>query len=215
MTVRLLKLPAVLRYAAIFWAFYELFMVIEIVFGSRTVMQGAVARIALYALACGTVNLLFTMALFGALDVLNARTLGKPGELAALLLVLCMAVLLMMSTDAALRVWFDAAPIAQFSGYWFEILQTQFHDSLITLAFLAGLGNALRSWAGEDERKIRESDVRTDIARSEIEAVAAHLRPAVVAEALREIGAAVERDPVRARTLTLELANTLRASFGR
>jgi hypothetical protein len=214
MTARLLKLPAAIRYAAIFWTFYELFMVIYIVFHGT--MEGSVAHISLYALAGGAINLLFTLALFRALGVLSSRGwASRMSELLALSFILCAVVLLMMSADTVLLLWFDGAPAAELGRYWQDLLRTDFHDSLISVAFLAGLGNALRSWAVEDERKVRESELRTAIARSEIEAVAAHLRPAVVAEALREIGSAVERDPVHARELTLQLANTLRASFRR
>jgi len=121
----------------------------------------------------------------------------------------------MMTADAALRATFDGAQPWALGGYLPEMLRMEFHDSLLTVAFVTGLGDGLRSWAGEKARKIRESDLRTAIARAEIEAVAARLRPAAVSEALREIGAAVEEDPARARALTLQLATTLRASFGR
>jgi|GEM_PF-6283656 len=205
----------VLRYAAIFWLFYELFMVLLLTFHTRAAMDGGVEHIALYALTGGAINLLFTMVLFRALEALSAREAGRMAERSMLTVIILATVMLMMSADAALRLWFDGAPATAFGGYWLELLQQQFHDSLITVAFLTGLGNALRSWAGEEKRKIRESELRTAIARAEIEAVAAHLRPAVVAEALRGIGAEVERDPARARALTLQLANNLRASFGR
>ncbi|HEV7488355.1 MAG TPA: hypothetical protein VGQ65_21985 [Thermoanaerobaculia bacterium] len=213
MTIRLLKVPAVLRYAAIFWAFYQLFMVLYIEFRFRVVMPGSVAHISLYALACFAADLLLTVALFRALDVLSVRRTGRTSELTALFLTISSMVLLMMLADAALRTWFDGAPAAAFSRYWMDALQKQFHDSLISVAFLTGLGNAMRSWAGEETRKLREAELQTAIVRAEIEAVAAHLRPAVVAEALREIGSSVEREPARARQLTLQLANSLRASF--
>ncbi|HEV7426086.1 MAG TPA: hypothetical protein VGQ46_06930 [Thermoanaerobaculia bacterium] len=215
MTVRLLKLPAVLRYAAIFWTFYQFFMVIYVEFRFRVVIPGSVAHIALYALSCAVIDLLLTLALFGALDVLSTRSSGRMAELLALLVIISAAVLLMVFADAALRTWFDGAPASAFGGYWMDALRLQFHDSLIAVAFLTGLGNALRSWAAEEERKIREAELRTSIARAELEAVAAQLRPAIVSEALREIGSAVERDPPLARLLILQLANTLRASFRR
>lgn len=215
MTVRLLKLPAVLRYAAIFWVFYQFFMVIYVEFRFRVVIPGSVAHISLYALSCAVIDLLLTLALFGALDVLSTRSPGRTVELLALLLIISAAVLLMIFADAALRTWFDGTPASAFGGYWMDALRLQFHDSLIAVAFLTGLGNALRSWAAEEERKIREAELRTSIARAELEAVAAQLRPAIVSEALREIGSAVERDPPLARTLILQLANTLRASFRR
>ena len=216
MNVRLLKLPAVFRYAAIFWAFYELFMVFAIEFGSRVVMQGGATHIALYSLACGAINLLFTIALFGALDELSIRKSGGgTSELAMLLLIISTTVLLMILADAVLRMWFDGSQAWALGEYLPDLFRREFHDTLITVAFLTGLANGLRSWAGEDARKIRESDLRTAIARAEIEAVAAHLRPAAVSEALREIGSAVECDPDRARALTLQLATTLRASFRR
>jgi hypothetical protein len=213
--VRLLKLPAVLRYAAIFWAFYQLFMVLYIEFRFRVVMPGSVAHISLYALACAAIDLLLTLALFGALDILSIRRLAGTSELTALLFLISSTVLLMMLADSALRTWFDGAPAAALGRYWMDALQKQFHDSLISVAFLIGLGNALRSWAEEEARKIREAELRTAIARAEIETMAARLRPAVVAEALREIGSSVEKDPSRARQLTLQLANSLRASFRR
>jgi hypothetical protein len=159
---------------------------------------------------------LITLAIFQALDVLGTRKRGgRTSELTALLVVISAAVLLMMSADAWLRTLFNGQPAAAFGRYMPELLQSEFHDALIAVAFLAGLGNALRSWAAEDERKIRESELRTAIARAELEAIAAHLRPAVVSEALREIGSVVERDPARARQLTLQLANTLRGLFRR
>jgi hypothetical protein len=212
--VRLVKLPAVFRYAAIFWAFYELFMLFVVEFRSRVVLPGSVMRVALYSLACGAINLLVTMALFWALDELSIRASRRTIELTALLLIICATVLLMMSADAALRACLDGAPWA-LGDYLPEMLRMEFHDSLLTVAFVTGLGNGMRSWAGENARKIRESDLSTAIARAEIEVVAARLRPAAVSEALREIGAAVEGDPARARALTLQLATTLRASFGR
>lgn len=216
MNVRLLRVPGVLRYAAIFWAFYELFMVFVILSGTRVIMQGSVLHIVIYAYAGGACNLLFTVGLFGVLDELDAwrgRGLGMPGELLVLLLIVALTVLISLAGDAVLRTWADGMPARTFSVYWADLLPAQFHDTLITTAFLMGLGNALRSWASEDARKIRESELKTAIARAELEALAAHLRPAVVSEALREIGTAVECDPAEARALTLRLANSLRASF--
>jgi len=215
MIARLPKFSLLLRYAAIFWAFYELFMVYVINFQSRIVMWGSTTHFALYALACGAINLVLTLALFRTLDALSSRAAARLAELTALLLIILTTVLVMMSADAMLRVWFDGAPERTFGAYWLFLLRTEFHDSLMTVAFLAGFANALRSWSGEEARQIRESELGTAIARAELEAVAAHLKPAVVSEALREIGAAVESDPARARALTLELANTLRASFRR
>jgi LytS/YehU family sensor histidine kinase len=121
----------------------------------------------------------------------------------------------MITADAAMRPWFDGAPAAAFARYWPKILRNQFHDSLLTVAFVAGLGNALRSWATEEQRKIRESKLETAIARAGLAAVAARLRPDGVSDALREIGATIEHDPAQARELTVQLADTLREAFRR
>jgi hypothetical protein len=207
-------MPAVHRYNAIFWAFYELFMIFLIASGVRIRMPGSITHIALYALADGAVNGLVTIALFGFLDALSLRRRGgRMGELLALSLVLVGTVVVMITIDVAFRIWFDHAPAAAFSRYWLRMFRNQFHDSLLTVAFLAGLGNALRSWAAEEQRKIRESKLETAIARAGLAAVAARLRPDGVSDALREIGATVERDPVQARELTVQLADTLRDSF--
>ena len=153
MNIRLLKLPAVLRYAAIFWVFYQLFMVLYIEFGFRVVMPGSVVHVSLYALSCAAIDLLLTVVLFGVLDILAIRRAGRTTELTVLLFLITSTVLLMVLADAALRTWFDGLP-ASFSRFWMDALQKQFHDSLISVAFLTGLGNALRSWAREEARKI-------------------------------------------------------------
>lgn len=213
-SLRLLTTPAVIRNAAFFWAFYDLLVFLHLVMQPPffSPVQGF-WRIARYCVADTVFNFLLTLIIFAFFDALASSGLPRILELVSMGTFLVVASLAIIAFDAWLQSLF--VPGRKF-GYGFaEVLVYEFHDTLLTVAFVTGLGNALRSWAADAQARVDESRLEAAKARAEMAALTLHVQPALVVQALRAIGAVVLHDAERARAHIRVLAEVLRESFRR
>jgi sensor histidine kinase YesM len=209
---RLLPMRVVAGYAAVFWAFYELLIFYYLCF--RPLMDQRLHGVRSVAVYCGIIvafDYLTTLGIFLFVDALARHRRSRAVELGGLALVLVAASLAMIVFDA----WLETQLISRstFPGAVMAHVVSEFHDTLLTNAFLAGLASALRSWAAEAQARVEESQLEAARARAEMAALTANVQPALVVRDLRRIRAAVVHDAEGARTLIRQLAETLRDSF--
>ncbi|MBV9497562.1 MAG: hypothetical protein JOZ54_25220 [Acidobacteria bacterium] len=212
--LRLLAMPAVIRNAAVFWAFYDLLVFLHLVMQPPffSPVQGF-WRIARYCVTDTVFNFLLTLIIFAFFDALAARGLPRIFELVSMGAFLIIASLTIIAFDALLQSLF--VPWRQFGYAFAEVLVYEFHDTLLTVTFVTGLGNTLRSWAADAQARVDESRLEAAKARAEMATLTLRVQPAIVVQALRAIGAVVLHDAERARAHIRVLAEVLRESFRR
>jgi hypothetical protein len=213
--IRLATMRPVVRYAAIFWVFYELLMFLDLLMMPRfTAPVSGPWRLVAYCIVDGVFNFGMTLLILAVVDWLASRSRRRAAELAVLAVFLVATAVTMIAFDAGLKTFFDPT-MRTFANTFFATVRYEFHDTVLTIAFLAALANAVRSWGADSQARIAESELRTAKTRAEMAALTANVQPALVVQALHHIGETVVHDPDRARTLIHALAGDLRELFRR
>jgi hypothetical protein len=208
-SIRLLGVPRLLRYAVISWSFYELMMLLRVGLDLR-LSEPALSTLSnlTFALLDGCCGVLLTLGAFAFVDVMARRPRSRAVENLAYAVFLTATVLVLCVVEGSLRWWLG--PATSWEAAWLQVLCDDFFDTLLLVAFLAGFGQSLRTWAAERKRREEEAELQAAVVSAELEALAATLQPLFVSHALGQISSVMKDDIPHARRLIAQLAETLR-----
>lgn len=104
--------------------------------------------------------------------------------------------------------WIDEKPIP-----WRELMLGQFFLTFLSYIALVSVYQAWRNYQRFQERELRASQLKTDLARAELQALKMQLQPHFLFNTLNAISTLVHRDPDKADEMITQLSELLRMTL--